>query len=212
MPFIVNGLKLNKPIYEGVVLNAIHVWLQNHWTGTPNSSTSTLSQDGSIVATNHVLDTNLTNAPTSEWGGSGLTLSSYVEGDLHILRYSHASGAATTTVVLGKQLDVPRRTLDSFSVMVRSSVALNRARINMNAGFAVPADTVDWTTLHADGTPGSGFNPSGILFGWEQFLDVNSDWYIEFARPLATNTADWQAMQARGVTWFDGDSYVRGGV
>lgn len=52
MPFIINGQKLNKPIYEGVVLNAIHVWLQNHWTGAANASTSTLSQDGTVVATN----------------------------------------------------------------------------------------------------------------------------------------------------------------
>jgi hypothetical protein len=44
------------------------------------------------------------------------------------------------------------------------------------------------------------------MFGWEQALDVNSDWYIEFARPLATNTADWAAMRALGVDWFSGES------
>ena len=58
MPFIVNGQILNKPIYKGATLNAIHVWLQNHWTGTPDASTSTLSQDGSVVATNSHKDPN----------------------------------------------------------------------------------------------------------------------------------------------------------
>jgi hypothetical protein len=157
-----------------------------------------------MIIKNHVLDPNLTNATKFQWGGQGLTVSSYDEGKLHIVRYSHASGAVTSTVVLGKQLDVSRLTLDSFSVMVRSSVALNRARINLITGFAVPADTVNWTTLHTDGTTGSGFDNDSILFGWEQSLDVNSDWYIEFARPLATDAAGWAAMQSLGINYFDG--------
>jgi hypothetical protein len=36
--------------------------------------------------------------------------------------------------------------------------------------------------------------------------------HVTWRRIGLYTAADWQAMQARGVTWFDGDSYVRGVV
>ena len=58
MPFMLNGVAMNKPVQNGAVLNCLHggshVWLQNKLTGIANAPPSTLSKDGVVMATNLV--------------------------------------------------------------------------------------------------------------------------------------------------------------
>lgn len=198
MPFIINGQILNKPIYKGATLNAIHVWLQNHWTGTPDNSTSTLSQDGAVVATNLVTD--------PAWYA-------------HTLRTYHATitkngafwdvvknGDISTAYLFGEEAAFSALTANTDYVAVAQvsgqfSVAntFTQTRGISNYSVAIIGDYVVWQ-VHVD--------TSDIrnLFLFVDLIDAP----IKVGMVGVFTLADWQAMQARGVTWFDGDSYVRG--
>lgn len=203
MPFIINGLKLNKPIYEGVVLNAIHVWLQNHWTGTTNASTSTLSQDGKIIATNLLW----TPKPASASTRTSVT------------QTPDGFTIKTNTTYTGNGKD--------------HDVYLQNVVVGETYHFHAETDDVLTTTLPDASVWADGFNmPGGFSNTYllsPSVIDkditavaINYDRRVSFKCGMTAGdhvtwrhvglytAADWQAMQARGIKWFDGDTYVRG--
>lgn len=204
MPFIINGLKLNKPIYEGVVLNAIHVWLQNHWTGTPNASTSTLSQDGKVVATNLILsplpraadyyayDIFHVGRPTASDQSDGVKITS--------------NGSENpAAIVSGYKLPA-----GSYHLHAELSEVSGTKWLDMMLGFwsyITPYPSVlSNGIVDYDATLTSDMPPTDLM------LKCPTDGYAVWRHVGLYTAADWQAMQARGVTWFNGDTYVRGGA
>jgi hypothetical protein len=225
MPFIINGQKLNKPIYKGVVLNAIHVWLQNHWTSTPNASTSTLSQDGTIVATNAAEDPAITQtlaafhgegswarspdvtspsgyswtftAQKSDWqwlgalyliGVKGLVSNPHPGEKMHVLLYAGSTGLNNGIVI--------EANIDNGTSWARQPNKLAIAPGPMawsEATFTMPTDPSIQARLNS-------------------YYSIGNTGTITIGAVMLLTDTDWQAMQARGVTWFDGDSYVRGVV
>ena len=188
MPFIINGQKVNKPIYKGIILNAVHVWLQNHWTGTPNASISTLSQDGKVVATNLFPNPGFAANGLQPTTKKNITSSSMSDG---VLTFTRVSGTYSN-FFLWWLIGLPAGTS-----MVASCATTNGV-------LAVWSSS--WNTL----------NPSSFTVpddGAIQFaFKSTSDSAATFTQPLLCTAADWQAMQARGVTWFDGTTYTRSSI
>ena len=198
MPFIVNGLKLNKPIYEGVVLNAIHVWLQNHWTGTANASPSTLSQDGQLVATNlfpTMLPTGFNPDRTSvTQTADGFTITTNTtytgDGDDHDL-YAVNTVAGETYHFHAETTNVLTTTLPDLSIWVNGG-------INVPNTYLLSPSVID--------------RDIPVTIGLSQFAfkcGMTAGDHITWRRIGLYTAADWKAMQARGVTWFNGDTYTR---
>ena len=196
MPFIINGEKLNKPIYKGVVLNAIHVWLQNHWTGAQNASTSTLSQDGVVMATNSCTDPNaliqrgMFNCTATQVGSDWR----YTSTD--------ASVSAVTNTFSPK---LPVGTVVYYKISADDGILTslqNATLLKQNSSgerwwsiSAVGDHAIYLVGSHYGGSPsgGAGVGQSITLERFAQYTPQ-----------------DYSALQSRGVTWFDGDSYIRG--
>ena len=201
MPFIINGQKVNKPIYKGAVLNAMHVWLQNHWTGTPNASASTLSQDGQVVATNllwtPLKNTRNTTVTQTDDGFTITTNTTYTgNGDDHNLYFTNMVVGETyhlhaeTDNVLTTTLPNASVWADGFSAYYISNTYLLSPSVIDNDITAID-NSIHRLSFKCGMTAGD---------------------HVTWRRIGLYTAADWQAMQARGVTWFDGDSYVRGVV
>ena len=213
MPFIVNGLKLNKPIYKGVVLNAMHVWLQNHWTGTPNASASTLSQDGQVVATNLFPSPKPTsNLPTSSkyratvsFPGDGMLLTQTADvsagaGAFVQIALSGLTPGATYHVGadMTPSASVKPPTL-SGRMMLTVGQYMNPVSGDNTVGVGRRA-----CTFTADGV-----TPYDImLFAGDGSGDASMS--VLWRNITVVSDSDWQAMQARGIRSFDGDSYQKG--
>ena len=201
MPFIINGQKVNKPIYKGIILNAMHVWLQNHWAGTPNASISTLSQDGQVVATNLILSplprasdykvssNNSGGAPTVVDQSNGMKVTSNGAGNPSAQKSGYTLSAG------------------SYHLHAELSEVSGRMWHDSLLGiwpniFPTPS-VLSNGIVDYDATVPSSIS-SGILE-----LKCPSDGYAVWRHVGLYTAADWQAMQARGVPWFDGDSYQR---
>ena len=193
MPFIVNGLKLNKPIYEGVFLNAIHVWLQNHWTGTANTSASILSQDGQVVATNSYTDPNalvqrsLYNCTATQVGSNWRYTSTSAS-------VSAITGAIIPELPVGTVIYYKISADDGIQTLLQNSTLLKQN----NSGerwWSVSAVGDHAIFLVGNGSGGSGVGQSITLERFAQYTPQ-----------------DYSALQSFGVTWFDGDTYTRSSI
>ena len=200
MPFIINGLKLNKPIYGGVVLNAMHVWLQNHWTGTANASSSTLSQDGQVVATNSYTDPNALTKPTlsvlanGKWAAANLVADGVhwrvvIDPSWTMAHYPQVFNAWRDT----GDVAVIAADANADKICVQNGTLISQT--GTMAVYRIGASSL--------GDAGIGFKGFGG--------SMQSGEGITITGCGVYTAADWQAMQARGVAWFDGDSYIRGG-
>ena len=205
MPFIINGQKVNKPIYKGVVLNAMHVWLQNHWTGTPDASASTLSQDGQVVATN------LVNNPVPDINGKFPFIDSTAQVSLvdGAVRLSpKVSGTKTNVNYTVFNDDAPLGHYYFKAHLKYSGSLWYDFAIWANAGTAMTVDQLG-SSNEFDVLIGIDNVSLGILSsqlkapydGWAEWSDIGL--FLE---------SDYQAMQARGVTWFDGTTYTRSSI
>ena len=202
MPLIINGVPYNKPILNGARLNAVHagyhVWLQNHWTGTANASTSTLSQDGQVVATNLLPITrpvsgdirNLSITQTAD-GFTITTNTTYPGyGDEHnILPSSYDSGAAHH--FHAETDDVLITTYPDYSIYIEGYPSVDSSKLASPSVIDVDIP--------------AGFNIR--RFAFKCGLTVGD--HVTWRRLGLYTAADWAAMRALGVTWFDGDSYQR---
>ena len=176
MPFIINGQKLNKPIYKGVILNAIHVWLQNHWTGTPNASASTLSQDGTVVATNLLTTPRTLNGYAVKWGNpKNVSLQTDDNGDT----YLHIVGGSNSTYVISVP-GVARPAISTACIQARSNVNLGKVSVNYGLYPPLTGDGM-WHSVQNTKTEGSPWGPTGTTFGCEYVLKDGQ--YLDFKLP-----------------------------
>ena len=188
MPLMINETPYNKPILNGMRLNAIqatrHTWLQNHWTGTTNASTSTLSQDGVVVATNLETDP--------------ACLQSRIHNTSTVSARQNADGTWEYTTIDGG--------ISWFVTMAGGHPSVPGMIIFVQWSETNVQQSAVEGTLVASGP------------GWAAFA-INEKLYTGIHYPAGVSftllhiglytAADWQAMQALGVTWFDGDSYQR---
>ena len=214
MPFIINGQKVNKPIYKGIILNAMHVWLQNHWTGTANASTSTLSQDGAVVATNlfpspkptSKLTISVNTRAVVSFPGDGMLLAQKSE-------VSTGNGAFVqiplSGLTPGVTYHVEAAMTTSASVKPPSGGRVMLMVANRDHMVLVSGDnTVDAGRRACTFTADGGTQYDLVLFAGDGSGDTSMS--VLWRRIIIVSDSDWAAMQARGVTWFDGDSYTRG--
>ena len=189
MPFMLNGTAMNKPMLNGAILNCLHggrhVWLQNQWTGPADASTSTLSQDGTVVAknlfTNPGFDANGSQPAITKNIASG----SMSDGVLTLTRVSGSTDAYWQWMLTGLPAGTP---------VVASCSMTNGKLMAWSSSWAalVPQSF----TVPDDGVVRFAFAPT-------------SDSTATFTRPLLCTAADYAAMQALGVTSFNGYTYTR---
>ena len=212
---MINETPYNKPILNGTRLNAAHaghhVWLQNHWTGTPNASTSTLSQDGAVVATNLFPYPKPTSniqirekwRVTESFTGDGMLLTqtsdvSTGNGAYVIIPLSGLTPGVTYHVeadMIPSASVKPPTLLDRRMLMVAGQWGMNLVSGDNTVSAGRRA-----CTFTAGGEPqynlalfaGDGSGDTSMSVLWKNIIIVSDP--------------DWQAMQARGVTWFDGDT------
>ena len=212
MPFIVNGLKLNKPIYEGVVLNAIHVWLQNHWTGTANASSSILSDDNGTIATNNSVDPQA-KANHTFWTkntGSAVTDTDgkWIYSIPAFDSVNNKSNAVYITPIT-RDWTPPIGEDYIFVAQFDNLVGVSLAEMNFEFSAGTVATGSNWravrcklsanNTVHlALGIDSDSSNPSA-----KSFKLVNWGVY---------SITDWQKMQSLGVNWFSGTTYTRSSI
>mgnify|MGYP003586005714 CR=1 FL=1 len=193
MPLMINEIPYNKPIRKGRGLNAIramrHAWLQNHWTGTPNASTSILSQDGQVVATNLSTDPNaLRQMNTWAPGGSGPTTAAR-QSDGHWVYTPGPDGHVLAIFI-------------PITPLAQDDYVYCDWLGGTGDGYLENMDTVakgnGWVL-------GKNTNPAGN----KTLRPGLNGTPITILKVGRCSAADYAAMQACGVTWFDGDSYQR---
>lgn len=206
-----DSIAYNKPLLGGVRYNAIrggkHLWLQNQWSGTADASTSTLSQDGTLVATN--LATNpalLASGMTSfsscsgEDSDDGMTLTATGSVACASLDVHDIPGSGTTIHVAATLDAISSTTTPSgrglFVVFWSSSGAVLGTK---NVGPSVGVLSVDVTVPD-----------SASYIEVRLYAPSATGGTATWSEILVCTAADYEAMQAKNVTWFDGDSYVRG--
>ncbi|MCI1831553.1 MAG: phage tail family protein [Bifidobacterium sp.] len=178
--------------------------LTAQWQGTPNASPSRLLDgSGNIIATNLL--------PNPGFDGSGTPLS--ISG----VSAQYLDGQLTITPVKNQ----PYGSFASYelsNLAEGSSIRLRIINSSLNASADVECRITsdDWKLS----TPITHPDSSGVILT-DDFVvpsDGKASIIIEnsaatgvaasFSHVICSTSADWQAMQAAGVTWFDGD-YTR---
>jgi hypothetical protein len=172
------------------------------WTGTPNASTSTLSQDGKIIATN-LLPTprpasatmrNTTITQTDD-GFAITTNKTYTGGGDDYNLFPQNAVAGETYHFHAETDDVLTTTLPDVSIYIdRSGTGVGDVSVP-NTRLSSPS-VIDIDLPFMVGVKRISFK-CGMTAGD----------HVTWRRIGLYTAADWKAMQARGVTWFDGDSY-----
>jgi len=187
MPLMINSASYNKPLLQGKRLNACHaghyMWLQNHWTDTPNASTSTLSKDGTVVATN--LDTNPSNIRSRAVWQSTATQNS--DGTW---TYALQAGATNGTFFCASEGNVGDVLRITFKEDI-SSRALGGEGITE---LSKPDSHTIVGIINVTGGP-----TLNIALG-----------ALTPLKTIRVTQSDYDAMQALGVDWFDGTMYQKG--
>jgi hypothetical protein len=170
------------------------------WTGTPNASTSTLSQDGTVVAKNLFptprpasADMGNTSITQTDDGFTIKTNKTYTGGgDDHFLYPDTVAGE--TYHLHAETDDVLTTTLPDLSIWIND--------VSVPGGLGAPNTYLSSTSVIDMDIPATG-GTSGVSFKCGMTAGDHVTW-----RQLGLYTAaDWAAMQALGVDWFDGDSY-----
>ncbi|MEK0215841.1 hypothetical protein [Bifidobacterium mongoliense] len=174
--------------------------LVSAWIGTPNASTSALSHDGTVVATNLF--------PTPRWASADMGNTSITQtadgftittnktytgsGDDH--NFYPENVVAGTYHFHAETDDVLTTTLPDFSMWIGGwvpggSIAVPNTRLSSPSVIDIDLTTtgrIDRITFKCGMTAGD---------------------HATWRRIGLYTAADWNAMQALGVDWFSGDSY-----
>lgn len=191
--------------------------LASSWTGNKNASTSQLSQDGSVVATNLVLNPSFeTGDATNYYFAGNWVKPAKVQtfepqsGNYEMTVYQSATGLNAVTSALGsiptgQVVAVARINSDgTLSTGTLPTLGVQVDGVTINNGITVTPyawqDVVSIVTIPDNAKNVTWrfacFNPNGT--------------YIRFDNIGLFSLADWQAMQSLGITWFDGDSFQAG--
>ncbi len=162
--------------------------LVSAWTGDKNASTSQLSQDGQVVATNYVTDPNALQK-VGTWSPAGST-TAVQRPDGHWV-YTPDS-------------DVTRL---AFFIPITPLAQDDYVYCEWLGGTGdAGLENMD-TVAHGNGwILGKNTNPAGN----KTIYPVLNGTPITILKVGRYSAADYAAMQARGVTWFDGDSFQAG--
>ena len=162
--------------------------LVSAWTGDKNASTSQLSQDGQVVATNYVTDPNALQK-VGTWSPAGSTIA-VQRPDGHWV-YTPDS-------------DV---TILAFFIPITPLAQDDYVYCEWLGGTGdASLENID-TVAHGNGwILGKNPNPAGN----KTIFPVLNGTPITILKVGRYSAADYAAMQARGVTWFDGDSFQAG--
>ena len=162
--------------------------LVSAWTGDKNASTSQLSQDGQVVATNYVTDPNALQK-VGTWSPAGST-TAVQRPDGHWV-YTPDS-------------DVTRL---AFFIPITPLAQDDYVYCEWLGGTGdASLENID-TVAHGNGwILGKNPNPAGN----KTIYPVLNGTPITILKVGRYSAADYAAMQARGVTWFDGDSFQAG--
>ena len=152
------------------------------WSGTHNASASTLSQDGTVVATNFFPNPGFDMDGSQPTSKKNVTSGSMSDGVLTLTRVSGSNDVYWLWRLTG--LPSGTRMVSSCSMTNGGLQAWSSSWGGMDAmSFTVPDDGV-------------------VMFA---FMPT-SDSAATFTRPLLCTAADWAAMQSLGIDWFSGDS------
>ena len=165
------------------------------WTGAPNASTSTLSQDGTVVATNLYT----VPSPNSSYEGYGMQL-------------SDQDGALVLTST--------DSTRDNWAHLT-SNFALDAGNYVMNAEVITFPSGLSYRVAIENAASQVIAKIGSGNVGPQHFTIQSNAYEVRFAPVIDANNpvgskiilsrlgiytaSDWQAMQALGVTWFSGD-------
>ena len=180
--------------------------LQAAWTGTPNASTSTLSQDGAVIATNNTLDPQA-KADRLFWPKGTWTAIQGTDGKwtYSISAFDSVNNNDNAVFITPIISDWTPPIVEDYIFVAQfdNLVGVSLAEMNFEANAGTVATGSNWravqcklsanNTVHlAIGIVSNSSSPSA-----KSFKLVNWGVY---------SISDWQAMQARGIAWFDGDS------
>ncbi|KFI80256.1 hypothetical protein [Bifidobacterium mongoliense] len=191
-------------VQGGLRYSTVHR-LVSAWTGAANASTSTLSQGGTVVATN------LVTSPkplAAGWAQSAVTMTDTPDG----LAVSAQNDNADEYAGNAKIPCNPDTTYHIVADLVRSDGPTN----SNGPLFAYESDAHDRILATHMRIGGSG---RGVLQADFTTTPTTSSISIRLYAPLDVTqqtvwrhiglytAADWNAMQSLGIDWFDGDSY-----
>lgn len=179
--------------------------IASSWTGNKDASTSQLSQDGSVIATN------LVTSPkplAAGWGQSSVTMTDTPDG---LAVSAHDHDADEYAVIL----NIPCNPDTTYHIVAELM------RLDGPTWINGPLFAVEWTTTNGIAAVhmAIGGIKQGILQTDFTTQPTATNISIRLYAPLYTTqqtvwrhiglytAADWSAMQARGITWFDGDSF-----
>lgn len=162
--------------------------LVSAWTGDKNASTSQLSQDGQVVATNYVTDPNALQK-VGTWSPAGST-TAVQRPDGHWV-YTPDSDVTRLAFFI------------PINQLVQNDYVYCEWLGGTGDGYLENIDTV----AHGNGwILGKNTNPAGN----KTLYPTLNGTPITILKVGRYSAADYAAMQARGVTWFDGDSFQAG--
>jgi hypothetical protein len=172
--------------------------LTSMWTGAVNASTSTLSQDGNLVATNQA-----TNHTSPRLGNSSITCTSLQDG------FTLSCGTAYTGNVDNDVLCANLVTGSPYhfhAEFVSANVSSLPDLAVWSLYFQLP------TSVLAGGvqTFDRDFNCGNNTWDWRRFSFKTGKSVgdtVTWRNVGVYSAADWAAMQAIGINWFSGDTY-----
>jgi hypothetical protein len=174
------------------------------WTGTANSSTSTLSQDGAVVATNLVTSPKplaagwLQNANTMTDTPDGLAVSAHdPNSDEYASTFNILCNPDTTYHIVADLARIDGPTLPNGPLFVVEWTATNA-----RAATHVAIGGIKQGILQTDFTT----QPTATSINIRLYAPMDVTQETVWRHIGLYTAADWSAMQARGITWFDGDS------
>lgn len=171
--------------------------LSSSWVGTANASASTLSKDGTVIATNLSTDPNFVSSGHDTWQ-TDRTLNS--DGTY---TFTLSSGKTNGTFYLTPNIGAFTFTPNTQYVI---GVWYKPTSIGIQPlSNATHVDIVKDTThyVFSATSDSSGYISSAIWIGSGQTS-------ITPIKVLAVSQSDYDAMQALGVDWFAGDTYQIG--
>ena len=193
----IGGLSFGVPAYELA------------WTGTPNASTSTLSKDGAVVATN------LFPNPSFESGSAtGFSVTSGTVG--------YTDGGTNSPADGSYFLTIPRSGTSNATIVTNSIAVSAGASMRLQAKVVSLARTYSIVATYGSGATqtvysGSAGGANGVWSSqsWTftvpsgettMTLTISAEYTIRFDMFQLCTQSDYAAMQSLGVDWFSGDT------
>jgi len=198
---------------QGGLLYSTVPELVSAWTGTLDASTSTLSQGGAVVATNlfpYPKPTSL--VPFAESLRCAASFPS--SGGMLIQQTSDVSTVAGAGAFV--KMALPPLAAGTYHVLATMSPSASVEPPSYGGRMMICVTNSQMVVFAGDNTVGQGsrsftFTADGstsyylALFAGDGSGDTSMS--VLWQRIIIISDSDWQALQALGVTWFDGDTY-----